>query len=151
MSKNDRGLLFLETARSPGLTRYVIRGISIYGSTSDKYGLGQLHNLILDGLPSLSFICEMTWTPSSLYNMPCNAEHAGMTAMPTTSTVKDLTESGQPQGRSSFKFVFPQSWSSSDTPAPDLRLLFKGWSTLANIYDYVIAESLPPPHTRASL
>jgi hypothetical protein len=45
MSKNDRGLFFLHTARSAGLTRYVIKGISVYGSTSDKFRLMRLHNI----------------------------------------------------------------------------------------------------------
>ena len=48
IAKKDQGLFFLETARSSGLTRYVIRGTTIYGSTSPKYGLTQLHNLRLD-------------------------------------------------------------------------------------------------------
>jgi hypothetical protein len=48
IAKKDQGLFFLETARSSGLTRYVIRGTTIYGSMSPKYGLMQLHNLRLD-------------------------------------------------------------------------------------------------------
>jgi hypothetical protein len=46
IAKKDRGSFFLEMARSSGLGKYVIRGISIFGRCTTIYGLIRLGNLI---------------------------------------------------------------------------------------------------------
>jgi len=43
--KKDHGSFFLEMAWSSGLSRYVIRGITIFGRCSTIYGLDILHNV----------------------------------------------------------------------------------------------------------
>ena len=44
VAEKDRGSFFLETARGGGLSKYVIRGTTIFGNRTTMYGLGILHN-----------------------------------------------------------------------------------------------------------
>jgi hypothetical protein len=45
IAEGDRWLFFTEMAQSGGLSRYVIRGITILGRNITIYGITRLHNI----------------------------------------------------------------------------------------------------------